>query len=110
MSEQQSRGSAPEPAQSVAAGPPEPAGSSEAAGRFDLAAPLAPFDVAGLLARQWAEVDEPVELSAAEIAALPVACDELPDVEDVPWWLTDEFFGSDEAVALSTGVGPTVLL
>jgi hypothetical protein len=59
--------------------------------------PLPPFDALGLLAAQLAEVDEPVELSAAEIAALPVASDELPDVDDVPWWLTDEFFGSDEA-------------
>jgi hypothetical protein len=59
--------------------------------------PLPPFDAAGLLARQLAEVDEPLELSPAEIAALPVACDEPPDVEDVPWWLTDDYFGSDEA-------------
>jgi hypothetical protein len=54
------------------------------------------FDAAGLLARQLAEMDEPLELSAEEIAALPLSGDE-PDAEDVPWWLTDEFFGSDEA-------------
>jgi HNH endonuclease len=109
MSEQESRGSSPESASSWPGGPlepagrsepadrSEPAGPSEAAGRFDPAAPLPSFDAAGLLARQWAEVDEPLELSAAEIAALPVASGEPPDVEDVPWWLTDEFFGSDEA-------------
>jgi hypothetical protein len=50
-----------------------------------------------LLARQLAEVDEPLELSPAEIAALPFSSDEPPDLEDVPWWLADEFFGSDEA-------------
>ena len=99
MSEPQPRGSSPEPGPSEPAppAPPGPAGRSEAAGRFDPAAPLPPFDAAGLLAAQWAVVDEPVELSAAEIAALPVASVEPPDVEDVPWWLSDEFYGSDEA-------------
>jgi hypothetical protein len=72
---------------------PLPSSDSTAPG----GARLPPFDALGLLAAQWAVVDEPLELSAAEIAALPVASDEPPDAEDVPWWLTDEFFGSDEA-------------
>jgi hypothetical protein len=47
------------------------------------------------------ETGEPCELSAAEIAALPLAGDELapdelaPDLDEVPWWLSEEFTGSD---------------
>ncbi|HEY2080005.1 MAG TPA: hypothetical protein VGH53_27070, partial [Streptosporangiaceae bacterium] len=59
------------------------------------AARLPVFDAAGLLAAQLAEVDEAPELSAAEVAALPVGWEGPPDVEDVPWWLAEEFFGSD---------------
>jgi hypothetical protein len=67
------------------------------AGPSEAATPLPPFDASELLARQLAEIDEPFELSPAEIAALPLGCDEPPDLEDVPWWLTDQYFGSDEA-------------
>jgi hypothetical protein len=57
---------------------------------------LPPFDVLGLLRRQLAETEEPCELSAAEIAALPLAGDEPPpDLDEVPWWLSEEFTGSD---------------
>jgi hypothetical protein len=77
----------------TASNAPLPSPDSTAAG----GARLPRFDALGLLAAQWAVVDEPVELSAAEIAALPVASDEPPDADDVPWWLSDEFFGSDEA-------------
>ena len=57
---------------------------------------LPPFDVLGLLRRQLAETEEPCELSAADIAALPLAGDEPPpDLDEVPWWLSEEFTGSD---------------
>jgi len=107
------------------AGLPDPVGRSDAAGRSggarvpmsaatDASSPLPScgtttsaaagarspsplFDAAGLLAAQLAEMDEPLELSAAEIAALPFGSEEPPDLEDVPWWLTDEYFGTDEA-------------
>jgi hypothetical protein len=58
---------------------------------------LPPFDAAELLERQAAEMDAPFELSAAEIAALALSSDEPPDFSETPWWLTDEFYGSDEA-------------
>jgi hypothetical protein len=60
---------------------------------------LPPFDAAELLARQFAEIDAPVELTEAEIAALPLSSDEPPDpdLSETPWWLTDEFHGSDAA-------------
>lgn len=67
------------------------------AGPSDAVTPLPPFDASELLARQLAETDEPLELSPAEIAALPLSSDEPPDLDDVPWWLTDQYFGSDEA-------------
>jgi hypothetical protein len=57
---------------------------------------LPPFDALGLLRRQLAETGEPCELSAAEVAALPLAGDEPPlDLDEVPWWLSEEFTGSD---------------
>jgi hypothetical protein len=55
---------------------------------------LPPFDMLGLLKQQLAQ-EEPVELSAAEIARLPRAGDEPPDLDEVPWWLSEEFTGSD---------------
>jgi len=54
---------------------------------------LPPFDGWGLLRAQLAE-EEPWELSAAEIAALPRRGED-PPVEEVPWWLSEEFTGSD---------------
>jgi len=61
---------------------------------------LPSFEALGLLRRQLAETGEPVELSAAEIAALPLAGDEPPpDLDEVPWWLSEEFTGSDEELA-----------
>jgi hypothetical protein len=58
------------------------------------------FDGLGLLRLQLAEAAEPCELSAAEIAALPVAADEPPpDLDEVPWWLSEEFTGSDPELA-----------
>jgi hypothetical protein len=56
---------------------------------------LPSFDVAALLARQLAEIEAPFELTEAEIAALPLSSDESPDLSETPWWLTDEFHGSD---------------
>src|SRR5262249_46381395 len=57
---------------------------------------LPPFDVLTLLRRQLAEADEPWELSAAEVAALPRAGDAPPpELDEVPWWLSEEFTGSD---------------
>ncbi|HUB40533.1 MAG TPA: hypothetical protein VMA72_16930 [Streptosporangiaceae bacterium] len=104
-SEPASSGPAPsEPAPRDSAGPPGTAGLSGGAvplpssdATTSSAAPLPSFDAAGLLALVWAEVDELVELSPAEIAALPVASDGPPDLDDVPWWLSNEYFGSDEA-------------
>ena len=55
---------------------------------------LPPFDMLGLLKQQMAG-EEPWELSAAEIARLPRAGDEPPDTDEVPWWLSEEFTGSD---------------
>jgi hypothetical protein len=55
---------------------------------------LPPFDLLDLLKQQMADED-PVELSAAEIAKLPRAGDEPPDTDEVPWWLSEEFTGSD---------------
>jgi hypothetical protein len=54
-----------------------------------------PVDMLGLLKEQLAE-EEPWELSAAEIAALPRLREEPPDLDEVPWWLSEEFTGSDE--------------
>ena len=79
MSEQQSREPAPPPA-----GPRAPGSMPR-------------FDGAELLARQLAEIDAPVELTEAEIAALPLSSDEPPDLSETPWWLTEEFHGSDAA-------------
>jgi hypothetical protein len=63
-------------------------------------AELPSFDALGLLRLQLAEAAEPCELSAAEIAALPVAADEPPpDLDEVPWWLSEEFTGSDPELA-----------
>jgi hypothetical protein len=57
---------------------------------------LPPFDAWGLLRRQMAETAEPCELTEAEIAALPPLGDELPpELDEVPWWLSEEFTGSD---------------
>jgi len=53
-----------------------------------------PFDILRLLKEQMAD-EEPWELSAAEIARLPRAGDEPPDTDEVPWWLSEEFTGSD---------------
>ena len=58
---------------------------------------LPPFDAAVLLERQLAEMDAPFDLSEAEIAALPLSSDEPPDLCETPWWLTDQFYGSDAA-------------
>lgn len=55
---------------------------------------MPPFDLLGLLKQQLA-AEEPWELSAAEIARLPRAGDEPPDTDEVPWWLSEEFTGSD---------------
>ncbi len=48
----------------------------------------------------WAQLaeEEPRELSAAEIAAMPRAWDGLPELDEVPWWLSEEFTGSDEEI------------
>ncbi len=77
---------------------------------LDPAAPLPPFDAAELLERQLAEIDEPFELSPAEIEGLPLGSDEPPDLNDVPWWLTDDYFGTDEAehAAWLRGLPPDV--
>ena len=85
MSEREARRPAAPPLDLAAAGREEP----------DVVE-LPPFDVLGLLRRQLAETEEPRELSAAEIAALPLAGDEPPpDLDEVPWWLSEEFTGSD---------------
>ncbi|HUC24409.1 MAG TPA: hypothetical protein VMA73_17000 [Streptosporangiaceae bacterium] len=84
---------------------PRPANSgTNAAVLFDLstslsgaATALPSFDAAALWARQLAEIDAPLELTEAEIAALPLSSDEPPDLSETPWWLTDEFCGSDTA-------------
>ncbi len=60
---------------------------------------LPPFDALAMLRQQLAETEEPRELSAAEIAALPCAGDEPPDLDEVPWWLSEEFTGSDAELA-----------
>ena len=114
MSENQPRGSAPPPGSSDAAG--TQGGDSRDASLFDdgalfnSAAPLPQFDMAGLLDRQLAEIDERFELSPAEINALPLSSDEPPDMDETPWWLTDEYFGTDEAeqVAWLRGLPPDV--
>jgi hypothetical protein len=57
---------------------------------------LPQFEVLALLRRQLAEADEPWELSVAEIAALPRAGDaKPPELDEVPWWLSEEFTGTD---------------
>jgi len=57
---------------------------------------LSPFDAWNLLRRQMAETAEPSDLTEAEIAALPPLGDELPpELDEVPWWLSEEFTGSD---------------
>ena len=116
MSEQQQSGvPAPPAAERAAAAPrsansdttaPRPATSgTDAAALFDLptlpsagsgaAAALPAFDAAALWARQLAEMDAPLELTEAEIAALPLSSDDPPDLSETPWWLTEEFYGSD---------------
>src|ERR1700752_1179022 len=118
MSEEQKSGQpAPLPAECPAAAPrpvksdttpPHAANSgADAAALFDLptspsagsgaAAALPSFDAAALWARQLAEMDAPLELTEAEIAALPLSSDEPPDLSETPWWLTDDFYGSDAA-------------
>jgi hypothetical protein len=88
MSEEQPpRPPAPPPADSDAAGllpGSSGAGSSGAGSSGAGTGPLPPFE-------------EPRELTEAEIAALPVASGEPPDLSETPWWLTDEFHGSDAA-------------
>jgi len=125
MSEQQSPKPAPPPAGSGAAGSGAAGSGADGSGAdgsgadgsgadgsgadgpldaalFDLPASaparaLPSFDAAELLARQQAEIDAPVELTDAEIAAMPLSSDEPPDpdLSETPWWLTDEFYGSD---------------
>ncbi len=57
---------------------------------------LLPFDARALLQRQMAEAAEPWELTEAEIAGLPRLGDEPPpELGEVPWWLSEEFTGSD---------------
>jgi len=76
-----------------------PSGATAACEMPDVAE-LPLFDALGLLRQQLAEIGEPCELSAAEIAALPLAGDEPPpDLDEVPWWLSEEFAGSDEELA-----------
>ncbi len=54
------------------------------------------FDGWGLLRAQLAEEGEGWELSAAEVAGLPRLGDGLPpELDEVPWWLSEEFTGSD---------------
>ena len=61
---------------------------------------LPSFDALGLLRQQLAEAAEPCALSPAEIATLPWAGDEPPpDLDEVPWWLSEEFTGSDAELA-----------
>ncbi|HKD88556.1 MAG TPA: hypothetical protein VKB62_08510 [Streptosporangiaceae bacterium] len=75
---------------------PPPVGSgADATPLFELPASLPRFDAAELLAWQLAETEEQFELTEAEIAALPLSSDEPPDLSETPWWLTDEFYGSD---------------
>ena len=94
---------APSPATSAPATASPPTGSAPSTGSAATLWPAAagvvlpPFDAAALLERQAAEIDAPFELAAAEIAALPLSCDEPPDLSETPWWLTDEFYGSDDA-------------
>ena len=108
MSDDQSRQRTPPSGGARADQPSEVLADSAAAP--DSARPLPPFDAAALLERQLAEIDEPFELSAAEIEALPLASDEPPDLEDVPWWLTEEYFGTDESeqAAWLRGLPPDV--
>src|SRR5215472_16604961 len=110
VSEPKARRNASRRAQS---GPSAQAGGAEPSPLFDATStttstatttssstPLPPFDAAGLLRRQLAEAEEPFELSAAEVAALPLAGDEPPlDLDEVPWWLSEEFTGSDAELA-----------
>ncbi len=91
----ESRSSVPPTAGSVAAA--SLATSSASANSSPAVVVLPPFYEAALLERQEAEMDAPLELSAAEIAALPFSSDEPPDLAETPWWLTEEFYGSDEA-------------
>jgi hypothetical protein len=57
---------------------------------------LLSFDAWGLLRQQMAEAVEPWELTEAEVAALPRLGEELPpELDEVPWWLSEEFTGSD---------------
>jgi hypothetical protein len=73
---------------------PGPA-AAPAAGQPDAPAVLPPLDMLGLLRAQLA-AEEPWELTEAEVAALPRAGDELPpELDEVPWWLSEEFTGSD---------------
>ncbi len=80
-----------------------PAGSGAAPGRAgagaggrDVSAGDPVVDVLGLLRLQQLEM-EPPELTAAQIAALPLAGDEPPAEAGEPWWLAEEFYGSDAA-------------
>ena len=76
-----------------------PSGAAVGSGKPDVLE-LPSFDVLGLLRRQLAETGEPFELSAAEIATLPLAgAEPPPDLDEVPWWLSEEFTGSDEELA-----------
>ncbi|HTX83909.1 MAG TPA: hypothetical protein VME44_17120, partial [Streptosporangiaceae bacterium] len=83
-----------------AAPPQDTAPSCEPVSLFDedAALPLAgalgvPLD---LLEGQLAE-EEPWELSPSEIAELPRLGEEPPpEADEVPWWLSEEFTGSDE--------------
>ncbi len=87
------RASPPDGAAEPAEGPESlPEGSVPSDGA--VLSELPPFDMLGLLKQQMAG-EEPWELSAAEIARLPRAGDEPPDTDEVPWWLSEEFTGSD---------------
>ena len=107
MSEQQPGEQAPPPDECAAAAPRPASSGMDAPALFNLptspsgsaagAAALPSFDAAALWARQLAEMDAPLELTDAEIAALPLSSDEPPDLSETPWWLTDEFYGSDVA-------------
>ncbi len=100
-------GQAPPSAAGPSAGERSPAGPAEAplpgrvpSGRVPWAGGLPPFDVRELLWRQLAEMDEPVELTAAQVAALPLAGagdGPPPGVDEVPWWLDEDLVGSAEA-------------
>ncbi len=71
---------------------------SEREARRNVTAPvlseLPPVNRLSLLKQQLAE-EVPFELSAAEIARLPRAGDDPPDIDEVPWWLAEEYTGSD---------------